>query len=93
MDVKEAARTAKKYLVDLLSEEQITNVGIEEVEFENLAHDWRITIGFSRPWDHKNPLLTALGDQRPARSYKVICISDKDGHVKSVKDRVLPASN
>ena len=37
MDVKEAARTAKKYLVDLLSEEQITNVGIEEVEFGNVG--------------------------------------------------------
>ena len=92
MDVKEAARAAKKYLVDLLSEEEITNVGIEEVEFEDAAHDWKITIGFSRPWDHRNALLTALDDQRSARTYKVICISDKNGQVKSVKDRVLPAS-
>lgn len=92
MNVKEAARTAKKYLVDLLSDEEITHVGIEEVEFEDASQDWKITIGFTRPWDHKNALITALGDQRPARSYKVIRIDDDEGCVKSVKDRVLPAS-
>ena len=91
MVVKEAAHAAKEYLLDLLSEEQITNVGIEEVEFENGAQDWKITIGFSRPWDQKNAVLTALGDQSPARSYKVIRISDNDGQVKSVTDRLLPA--
>ena len=91
MGVKEAAHAAKEYLVDLLSEEQITNVGIEEVEFENRAQDWKITIGFSRPWDQKNAVLNALGDRHPARSYKVIRISDNDGQVKSVTDRLLPA--
>ena len=91
MVVKEAAHAAKEYLLDLLSEEQITNVGIEEVEFENGVQDWKITIGFSRPWDQKNAVLTALGDQSPARSYKVVRISDNDGQVKSVKDRLLPA--
>ena len=92
MDVKEAAQTAKEYVMDLFSDEEITHVGLEEVEFENASQDWKITIGFTRPWDIKSPLLTALGDQRAARSYKVIRISDDDGEVRSVKDRVLPAS-
>lgn len=91
MDVKQAAKEAKKYLLGLYSDEELTNVGLEEVEFENSTGSWKITIGFSRPWDHKSALLTALGDQRPARSYKVVRIDD-DGDVISVIDRVLPAS-
>ena len=55
------------------------------------SNDWKITIGFHRPWDHRNKLLTALGDQYPARSYKVVRIDDDDGRVISVTDRVLPA--
>ena len=35
MDVKQAAKKAKKYLLGLYSDEELTNVGLEEVEFEN----------------------------------------------------------
>ena len=91
MEVKEAARTAKNYIVDLLADEAIADVGFEEVYFDHESNDWKITIGFHRPWDHRNKLLTALGDQYPARSYKVVRIDDEDGRVISVTDRVLPA--
>ncbi len=92
MEVKEAARRAKEYLVDLFSSEQIVNVGLEEVEFDGIS--WKITIGFSRPWDHNNSLVAALGDRRPAaRSYKVISIDDRDGRVESLTDRFLNASS
>ena len=53
MDVKEAVRTAKEYLSDLYEGEQIMNVGLEEVVFEDRLNSWRVTIGFSRPWDRK----------------------------------------
>ena len=92
MDMKQAARTAKKYLTDLLSDEEISNVGVEEVEFDESAQEWRITVGFSRPWDRKNAVLTALGEERHGRAYKVIRIDYDDGEVMSVRDRVLPAS-
>ena len=90
MDVKEAARTAKNYLVSLYDDEEIMNVGLEEVVFEETSNRWRITIGFSRHWDQKGILTTALGEGRPARSYKVLCIDDVDSQVKSLTDRVLP---
>ena len=92
MDVKEAARTAKAFLADLYEGEGIAHVGLEEVEFDETSNEWKITIGFSRPWDHRNPLTAALGEGHPARSYKVVRINDDDGRVKSVKDRVLAAS-
>ena len=91
MEGKEAARTAKNYIIDLFADEAIADVGFEEVYFDHESNDWKITIGFHRPWDHRNKLLTALGDQYPARSYKVVRIDDDDGRVISVTDRVLPA--
>ena len=88
MDVKEAVRTAREYIVDLYQEEDVSNVGLEEVVFDDAADEWRITIGFARPWDLQNAL-RRIGE---ARSYKAVCISDKSGKVTSVKDRLLTSS-
>jgi hypothetical protein len=92
MDVKEAVRTAKEYLSDLFETEQIINVGLEEVVFEEMSNSWRVTIGFSRPWDRKNVLFSALGEGRLDRSYKVLCINAGSGEVESLTDRLLKAS-
>ncbi len=89
MDVKEAAQTAKAYVVELFAEEQIVNIGLEEAEFDRISNTWKITIGFSRPWDQKNVLSAALGEGRPARSYKVMRINNESGGVESLKDRLL----
>ena len=56
MDAKGACHKAKDYIADLFADEGVTNIGLEEVEFESTSNSWRITISFSRPWDHKNPL-------------------------------------
>ena len=89
MEVKEAAQTAREYLANLFAEEEITNVGLEEVVFDDVSNEWRITIGFSRPWNRQN----ALRRLSEARSYKVVCINDESGNVTSLKDRLLAASN
>ena len=54
MDVKEAVGLAKRYVVDLFSDEEITDVGLEEVVFDEPAGDWRVMIGFSRRWNRPN---------------------------------------
>ena len=36
MDVKQAVRTAKEHVVELFADEPIENVGLEEVEFDEL---------------------------------------------------------
>ena len=92
MDVKEAVQTAKEYLADLFEAEQITNVGLEEIVFDDTSNSWKITIGFSRPWDHKNNLVGTLGDGLPERSYKVVSINGDSGKVESLVDRVLKPS-
>ena len=70
MDVKAAARTAKSYVTDLFADEEITNVGLEEVEFDEGQDRWIVTVGFSRPWDQRNALTAALGEGRPAARIK-----------------------
>ena len=91
MDVKEAARTAKSYLNDLFSDEQVTNVGLEEVEFDELDNVWKITVGFSRPWDRRVSIASTLSGEatRAGRSYKVVRIKDDDGTIESLRDRLL----
>ena len=53
MEVKQAVTMAKRYVIDLFEAEQITNVGLEEIEFDEMSNCWKVTIGFSRPWDHR----------------------------------------
>ncbi len=92
MDVKEAVQTAKKYVAELFTDETIADVGLEEVEFNNMSNNWEVTIGFSRPWDHTNPVVAALGEHPSRRSYKLVRIDGDDGRVISITDRVLTAS-
>lgn len=89
MDVKEAVQIAKEYLDDLYDGEDITDIGLEEAVFNNELDNWDITIGFSRPWDTRNSVVTAL---RLRRSYKVVSIDDATGQVKSLTDRILNGS-
>jgi hypothetical protein len=62
-----------------------------ELEFDDGAGAWRVTVGFSRPWDRLDvPALAALtrGTRSSIpRSYKVVHIDDASGRVVSVKAR------
>ena len=91
MDVKQAVQTAKSYLIELYedTDEKIKHVGLEEVVFDDDASSWRITIGFSRTWEYRNALSAVLDDGRPARDYKVVEVNDSNGHVISLRDRLL----
>ena len=91
MHVKDAVRMAKTYVTDLFADEQIMNVGLEEIEFDGMTNVWRITIGFSRPWDQKKNLTAALVEGHQRRSYKVLLLDNISGEVHSVTDRLLNA--
>ena len=90
MDVKEAVQAARKHISDLFDSEGITNIGLEEVEFDMSGEAWNITIGFSRAWERQGELGARLG-LKAARSYKVVRIDNDSGEIRSVRDRVLPA--
>lgn len=86
MNVKDAVNTAKKYVVELFADEDLSNVGLEEVEFDDSTKVWKVTIGFSRPWDRVLTPMTAIAHGGPLpRSYKVVRIDDATGTVVSVK--------
>jgi len=91
MDVKEAIAAAKKYVNEIYADEQVTNLGLEEVEHSLGASNWVITLAFSRPWNtprtRAQEVLENLGAVSSLkRSYKVITMSD-DGTVLSMKNR------
>lgn len=91
MDVKEAVGVAKSYLADLLSDEDVTNVGLEEIERSGSV--WQITLGFSRPWDYQRGRGLLPEPRPPSRSYKVFRVDDASGAVVSVKERSRTAAN
>ena len=88
MNVKEAVAVAKSHLADLFGDEKPANIGLEEVEFDDHDNTWRVTVGFSRPWE-LNTEFDQLSGRGSKRSFKVVTISDADSHVRSVKDREL----
>lgn len=88
MDVKAAVAQAKQYVNELFAEEGIRNVGLEEIDYDDQRHEWRVTIGFSRPWDEPtNSAFASFGGQQNflRRAYKVVRINDETETVVSVK--------
>jgi hypothetical protein len=87
MDVKEAVQVAKQYLQQVFSDEQIKNVGLEEVEYLDQSEEWHITLGFDRPRElpGSGGVLQSLLNYK--RSYKVLRISDKTRQILSMKNR------
>lgn len=89
MDVKEAISLARNYVKEVFAEEQISAVGLEEVEFDESRDNWHVTIGFTRPWDRAVTKLQFALDEVPPllRTYKQLTISDQTAKVLSVKNR------
>ena len=91
MTVKEAVDTAKQQVALLFEAEDISDLGLEEINFDPDAECWQITIGFTRPWDRKLPPAASLYEKTMARSYKTVGINVTSGDVLWVKDRILKA--
>ncbi|MDE0123258.1 MAG: hypothetical protein OXN97_01655 [Bryobacterales bacterium] len=89
MDVKEAARIATATVASLFKDQQISNIMLEEVDFEELPDTWSITVGFFRQAEMDSQSIAGsisklIGRQR---SFKVVRIRDSDGKILSVKHR------
>ncbi|MGX9727141.1 MAG: hypothetical protein ACTFAK_07430 [Candidatus Electronema sp. VV] len=92
MDVKEAVKLAKKHVLDLFADENITNLGLEEVEYNEIGREWIVTLGFSRPWDEPRNTLASLAQaSTPHRSYKIVRINNQSESVRCIKNREVPA--
>jgi hypothetical protein len=88
MDAKAAAGLAKDHISYLFEQEGLSNLGLEEVEYDDTRGQWRVTVGFSRSWDQSKHWghSIGLGDGGIPRTYKIVII-DKDGKALSVKNR------
>ncbi len=86
LEVQDAIKKARSYVVDLFKEEPITDIGLEEVEHD--FNDWKITIGFNRAWrTPSNSALAIYTQPSVQRFFKVVTISDADGTLISIKNR------
>ena len=88
MNVSDAVQVAISDTKKLFESENLSNLGLEEVAFDDSSEEWIITVGFSRPWDYQNTgtLASALAPQKPNRSFKIVRVKDSDGRVVSVKN-------
>ena len=55
MNVKEAVRAANKYITELFADEEVQDLGLEEVVFDETANAWK----------NNHRLLSALGATQP----------------------------
>ena len=90
MNVKEAVQAANRYITELFADEGVQDLGLEEVVFHESTQVWKITMGFSRPWERQG--LAALGQNRN-RSFKVVEINDDTGEIVGMTHRSLTTSN
>lgn len=90
MDVKAAIAIAKDYLKEVYAEEQLSNIGLEETEYNKANQQWSITLGFSRPWNTPRTRAQEIMESMGAvaslrRTLKVVTIG-QDGAVVSMKN-------
>lgn len=91
MDAKDAVRLAIDHVRTLFEHEEISNLGLEEIDFDTIAEEWTVTVGFSRPWDYPKNALAVLSGQggRPHRSFKSVKIHDPSGRVIAIKNHPI----
>lgn len=89
-NLQEAIRHAKNYVMEAFGDEEPINVGLEEIRFDDAEGSWKITIGFSRPWDNETSIIrSVLPEYR--RVYKVVTIDDQTGEATSITQRDVAA--
>ncbi len=90
MTAQEAVRAAKSYVLEMFAEEGVSNLGLEELEFDDDDNTWRVTVGFSRPWNKQsNPFVATIasGGEIAQRSYKTVRINGQSAQVLSIRNR------
>ncbi|MCJ2138178.1 hypothetical protein MKK69_29710 [Methylobacterium sp. J-026] len=86
ISLNDAVARARTWLLATMSDENITNLGLEEVE--HCPGYWNITLGFSRPWDEARNAVTVLsGAVIMRRTYKVITVDEVTGEIIAMRNR------
>lgn len=85
ISLNEAVERAKAWLHATMAGENISNLGLEEVEHQ--PGHWNITLGFSRPWDEARNAITVLsGATVLRRTFKTIMLDEHTGEIVAMKN-------
>lgn len=88
MEMQDAVRVAKQFAQKIFADEQLSNLGLEEIEFVSDEGAWDVTVGFSRPWNSSRGALSAItGENLQKRSYRIIRIRNSDGEPLFIRRR------
>ena len=97
IDVKDAIRRAKMQITDLLEGETYSQIGLEEVKYDDREDQWVITLGLNRPWNmEKHSTSEGAGmvygmpsssttTTRQVRTYKEVRIDGRTGEFVSMQ--------
>ena len=86
MEVKDAVTKALDYFAEVFAEEDLSNIGLEEVMYDSARKRWNVTVGFSRPWDYPSQPILQIQPKHPVnRNYRVVEINDRDERVTGIK--------
>lgn len=90
MDRVEAVQAAKEYAKELFADEHISEILLEELNFDPDKDEWLITVSFAhtRPTPQATTPL-ARGRLFGDRQYKVVHIADRTSEFAGVTDRLL----
>lgn len=88
--LQSAIRLAKEFVLEAFGDEELFNLGLEEIRFDDREASWKITLGFSRHWDSSSALIPVFPAEYK-RVYKVVTINDETGQATSITQRDIAA--
>lgn len=95
IEVTEAVKLARQFAADLFAGEDIKNLGLEEVVFEESDNEWRITLGYDShrvkttktapsPYSAVSAIIPSNIEKETLREYKTFRIGADDGSFKGM---------
>lgn len=90
IDVKDAAKAAAEYFVELYPDTQYSDLMLEEVELSEDEKHWLITLSYASQPPASHPSgLEKLFPKQDSRKYKIFKIDTATGKVEAMKIRKL----
>lgn len=87
--VKDAVKSAVSFVNEMYEGQALKDLLLEEVEMEQEADAWLVTIGFSLSQEDVSPSHASTTSRKLRRVYKVVTINAQSGVPLSMKIREL----
>lgn len=92
VDVKQAVKIAKEYVIEVFGDEGLSRASLEEVWHDDSHAEWCVTVGIRhRMIDRLGggvlQLIALPREQREIADYKLVRVSSETGDAISIKNR------